>query len=83
MGKVHRIKRSFSKAIARDLWEGVPPHTIKWYSLAGGVGIYAGVRYDGSKYIGYYGEPYNHLMRKLIRDFEAGVAPGDKSSITS
>ncbi len=83
MGKVHRIKRGFQKIVEQQPWEALRPGEGKSLSLPYSLSVYVGKRYNGTHYISHFGERYKHLMRKLIADFEAGVAHGDKSSVTS
>jgi hypothetical protein len=81
MGKVHRIKKSFTKVVATKPWETLVRGSVKGYSLNGYTSMHVGVRWDGSWYIGYYGEHYKSLLQKLIKEYEAGVALGDKTPI--
>jgi hypothetical protein len=74
MGKVHRIKKSFAKVVAVRPWETIPRGSVKTYGLVTGRGviglvrIYIGVRWDGSVYIGQWGDSYKGLVRELINE---------------
>lgn len=80
MGKLHRIKRDFAKAVAQpDMWQGLKPAEHRTFPLAkegkysSATYIYAGVRYDGSHYIGTpYSRSYAPLLKQLIKDYEQG-----------
>ncbi len=83
MGKVHRIKRRFSKIVERQPWKMLKPGSSQNFRLPDHLSFYIGKRYDSSVYVGYFGERYKHLMHSLVQEFEARVAHGDKSSVTS
>lgn len=70
MGKAHRIKKRFRKAVEQDPWGALLKNQRTWIDLGYGIFINVGVRFDGSRYMGYYRQEYKGLMKSLIEQQE-------------
>lgn len=67
MGKVHRIKRSFRRIVSQQ------PIQTGTYSLGKVVTIHLGRSYAGSLYVVVYGNHYEKLVQKLMREYNDGA----------